>query len=425
MQNIFLLLFFCFTGESLWGAWSMPNTLSPIGVKAQAPDVAIDPSGNSTAVWMCQDPNSDVEIIQSSSHIFSKTWSQVQNISKNDTSDALDPEVQVDSYGNVVAIWEDSDGKIMGASCPLSGNWTNPIQISSSRVNASDPKLAMDASGNAVCVWIANEANQSVQASFLCGCTSWSVPTTLSGDTEDAADADVLFDPFGKAMAIWSRFDGKHSIIQSATCMPNQNWTQPLNVSTPGNNASNPHLALAGKNLVVAIWEQSNATHNSIQAASSLLEGGWSTPLKLSVDGCDAHLSVNPIASAKNTTIAIWSSFNGTNTVAQVAFFHFGNWTTAQDISQANHNIKDPQIGLDTHANGLALWSTRNGSNQVVQAACFSSGMWKPAVTLSPVHEDSRDPQLHVSQTGPAIAIWENDTTDTIQTSLWTNDEKQ
>lgn len=68
---------------------------------------------------------------------------------------ASDPQVGIDSSGNVLAVWIENN-VLMWSQKIIGKNWDSPKNLSNS--NASSPCLVVDASGNATAVWIEEDS---------------------------------------------------------------------------------------------------------------------------------------------------------------------------------------------------------------------------------------------------------------------------
>ena len=65
--------------------------------------------------------------------------------------DGFEPQVEIDSSGNVHSVWTRSDGtnfRIQYSTRTPTGAWSAPVKISDPGQGASDPQLAIDSSGN-------------------------------------------------------------------------------------------------------------------------------------------------------------------------------------------------------------------------------------------------------------------------------------
>jgi hypothetical protein len=144
-----------FTVGKGWG------TVATIDIKtgyAYDPQVGIDASGNAVAVWV-QYEHGQVDKwdnIWSNRYTAGKGWGTAILIEKNNAGSAKAPQVSVNSSGNAVAIWRQSDGtqgNIWSNRFTFGKGWGTAIKIEAGTWGVADPQVAVDTSGNAVAVW--------------------------------------------------------------------------------------------------------------------------------------------------------------------------------------------------------------------------------------------------------------------------------
>jgi hypothetical protein len=136
------------------GAWSSPLDLSAAGGNAFAPMIAMNASGDAIAVWTRFDGTNYIAQVSSMPHAGS--WSTATDLSASGF-DVNNLAVTIDSGGNAVALWDETDGTqsaVKGASCTAGGSWTTPVVVSSSGAYAYGPVASIDSAGNATALWL-------------------------------------------------------------------------------------------------------------------------------------------------------------------------------------------------------------------------------------------------------------------------------
>lgn len=151
------------TSSSLLGAaWSIPVTLSASGQNAYLSDFAIDSLGNIRAIWVRF--NGSNYILQGSNRSILGFWSSPVNISATG-QDVGWMKIAMDPQGNCVAIWDVFDGvnsKVQAARLPKNGSWTTPVDVSSAGQSAYSPSIGVDSAGNSVAVWLESDGGEYV-----------------------------------------------------------------------------------------------------------------------------------------------------------------------------------------------------------------------------------------------------------------------
>src|SRR5690606_34914802 len=75
---------------------------------ARNPQVAVDSAGNAIAVWQQSDGTRDS--IWANRYVVGTGWETATLIETDDTGAAESPQVAVDATGNAIAVWQQSDG---------------------------------------------------------------------------------------------------------------------------------------------------------------------------------------------------------------------------------------------------------------------------------------------------------------------------
>jgi uncharacterized protein YheU (UPF0270 family) len=100
--------------NSIWSArytagvgWNTATSIISGGTSVAAPQVAVDASGDAVAVWQQLDSTQN---IWTSRYSPGSGWDGAMLIEHDDAGPATGPQVAVDSIGNAVAVWAQSDG---------------------------------------------------------------------------------------------------------------------------------------------------------------------------------------------------------------------------------------------------------------------------------------------------------------------------
>ena len=189
--------------------------------------------------------------------------------------DGFRPQVEIDSSGNVHALWTRSDGtnpRIQYSTRTPSGDWSSPVNISDAGQGASEGQLAIDPSNNILAVWSRNDGtNLRIQAAFKPAAGSFGAPVTVSDPGFDAFEPQLDLDDTGKAIVVWSRFDGTNIRAQATTRTAGVGGTfaNEVTLSAPGQDANDP-VAAAGPNVDnngVAAWYRHDGSNFRVQSS--------------------------------------------------------------------------------------------------------------------------------------------------------------
>jgi PKD domain len=308
------------------GEWSEPVALSKVGVGEQAvePDIAIDAQGNVTAIWV-GGVGSEEGVVEASTLSGGGEWSAPVELS-DDSRAAWSPQLAVDPQGEVTALWvlnlvNRDEGAVQSKTLPAGGAWSSDaVDVSSSDALATNPRLALDAQGDATAVWQVKDIpgasgfHYSVQSALRVD-GDWGAPLTISREDALADKPAVTVDPDGNATVIWSFspiFTGLPTGLQTRSRTAGGSWGATTFLTTrPGGvepNESEVQLAADAQGNVTAIWGAWSVPTEVVRAARLPAGGTWSAPVNLSSTNAYSiwpSLAMDP----QGYATVLWSGF--------------------------------------------------------------------------------------------------------------------
>lgn len=307
-------------------AGSNPVTLSNLQTSNQKdtkPQIAIGNNGYSVVAWQKSDGVSSFIQAVTRNH---NEWSQPENLTLPvvDGVSNIDPQVAIDSNNNTIVVWVNVITQTIQASIrPRDCQWSLPVNLSKGGIIVSQPQVAFDLNGNPIVVWTQNDGiTRSVQTITTASNGRWKTSITLSENGYDAVNPRIALDLAGNAIVVWQGSDGVNTIIQSSLRKYNQKgyyWGAPINLSIPGEDASDPQMAVNAKGLVGVIWKRSNGANFIIQVATKYQGKPWRLPVSISMPGEDAARPQIALDIA-GSIVTTWERSNGKNSIIQSAF---------------------------------------------------------------------------------------------------------
>jgi hypothetical protein len=395
--------------------WLAPTNLSAPGRDATEPQVAVDGSGAAVAVWARS--NGSETIIQASSRPAGGAWTQAVDLSAPGRN-SKQPAVAIDPAGNAVAVWARTNGAhwvIQASSRTPAGAWTAARDISDSEGSAKEPQIVLDAGAGAIAVWSRSDGfDYIVQSAVLAPepGSSWAEPVDLSAAGEDADEPQLAVEGGGAAIAIWSRLEGTHRIAQAALRPRGGDWESADDLSDAGGNATEPQLAVDPAGGATAVWSRVVGTLGTIQSAEMSAGGGWSEAVDLSGAGDDA--TEPQVARAGGRALAAWSLGGaGPDSAIQSREEPIGGvWQPTQDLTQPAlaQTVASPQVASDPNGNVAAVWMRTAGSPTVIEGRTKpAGGAWSGLGELSELGESAVEPQVALGATGDGASVWSRD----------------
>ncbi|MCB1110291.1 MAG: hypothetical protein KDK64_04865 [Chlamydiia bacterium] len=384
-----------------------PFQISQSGQSASNAELCVTDTGNAVAVWTRSDgANNRIQGAQFS--IATDSWTIPVTLSSVGIT-ASTPAICCDSSGNAVTVWvETGPGNIRSARYnAATGTWSAPINIALGAIAPADPQVSCDPNGNALAVWhIFSGGFTVIQASrFNVGTMTWSAPTTLSAPGVTANDAEISVDDTGDAVAIWQR----GGVIQSSSFdVGTLTWTAAVDISSGGSTTTAPQVGVSAAGDAIAIWERSAPSVDIRAARYNKGAGTWSAPVSIVAS---AAVNQDPILAVNDSlqALAVWEGFDGVTVTIRAASFNptTNTWSAVQDVDPGVTTI-DTDVAIDNSGNGVAVFE-RFAPPQEGFASCFDlvTNSWSTPVMISSPGENINNPQVQAASSGiVAIALF-------------------
>ena len=371
-------------GGSSWG----PTTnLSAAGGSASEVQITGSTDGTKlTAIWRRYIyPNRVIQTASSTDGGI--TWSDPVDLSAPDPNIAR-PQITSSADGTkLTAIWRGyiyPNQVIQVASSTNSGTtWTTPANLSPTSQQADGPLITTSADGTKLtAIWaLYDGAHWLTQtASSTNGGTSWTSPIILSAPGGHALNQMMSGNTDGSRLTlVWVRSNGTHYIVQTASSTNGGGtWTTPTDLSAVGANGYQPQITSSTDGTkLTAIWQRLEGGRWFAQVTSSTDSGSnWTAPLVVSAPNQDA-VWPQITGSADGTKLtAIWRH-EGTHKIIQATSSIDGGttWTVPVDLSAPGQHAYGPQVaGSGDGTKLLAAWYRSNGSHDIVQVASLGGG---------------------------------------------------
>ena len=309
----------------------------------------VEHNGDLTIAYVYYDP--DDPILQNT-EIFTTTYDGVSfsmpTAIMDDTRAEFNPQLAVDSSGNIVAVWErvkatdfnSTEISDMAAQMEIvysvsrSGNWSEPVALTNNGYLDHQPLLLQAGNGSLMLIWEANTGNELVP--------TLSSPDTIYYATWDGSGwstPQVAF--FGLSNAF--KFDGSYWGTGAILV-----WTQDMD----GN--------LSTLNDQEIFYGRYGST-------------GWGDPIRLT-DNNVSDCSPKVVGTDDANIFLLWLH---DNEVVRLTDFGSGSFETVRPES-TEAGLTDFQIALDNHDHLVLLWSAQdeNGTDIFYSAFDPVHNMW-------------------------------------------------
>jgi hypothetical protein len=308
------------------GAWSTPVDLSvdtsvDPSQLTDVPQVAVDAAGIVTATWSrfeAKPSEAFKHVVQAATRLTDGTWTAPVDLSAPGQY-ARTTDLAVDPAGNATVIWV-AGSLVQTATRPAGGTWGAPVDVSTIAGPRANPRIVVDPGGTATAVWGTFTTTYGIQTATRAPGGAWTAPADLSAPGQDTFDTpELAADRRGTVTALWQRHDGSGWIVTSATRPAGGAWTTPVDLSATGHDAWDPQVAVDPAGNATAVWsladEPMQDSARTVQAARRTAAGEWTAPVDLSRGGTAWNPQVALDSFGNATTV--WSHNDGSGYVVE------------------------------------------------------------------------------------------------------------
>lgn len=429
------------------GTWSPGSTQPSPAIAIGAPKISYDAAGNGIAVW-----TSGANVFTQRYTRASDTWGAISLLSPPATPWSLAVQgtasLSVDSGGDALVAWLQSEGAYAAKYDAASGAWSAPELIGASTSYAGEQVVAAIRGGTAAVLW-ADANNHGLRATrwtghawvtdvlptgasgpgvisqlrmsidgvgnitivptvgydtaymsrFNAASGQWSNPTALEGGAAARYYLDSAFDANGDGFALWGA--GSELSVRRYTAATNT-WGDAIVVSAQAYRYGTPALSVDASGNAVVVWNDDDngerslkARHYSAATASwsgdAVLAAGGGSPLSITMQGASAVVGF-----VRSQGLHV-SRFDGTS------------WSAAQRVDSDSREVTEASVTMDASGNVAAIWRQRGdlGADTVfVNRFIGALNAWSGAVARTTPAFDSLNPQIVFDGNGNAWAGW-------------------
>lgn len=415
------------------GRWLPPSMLSPAGLNAGAPHVAVAPDGTTTAAWSRWLPGGSGKVwthsvapavVQVGTRRPGGRFGAPVNVSdgEEDALGGLD-QLAVGADGTTAAVWSQYDGltyTVWASTRPPHGTFRPQVRLSAPDQSASASRVAVAPDGTTTVVWLIQSPGASglpyghstVQASTAPPDGTFGPAVELAGG-HDHSGLRVAAAANGATTVAWLCGCGVDSIVQTTTRNPGGRFGMPVDLSVPGQVAHDPELAVAADGTTTVVWSGGVASpvgRFGLQATTSMPGGTFGPPVHVSAPARADHPVQPDIAVGPNgATTVLWSRSDSVSAPIQSATRRNGDSFGKPVGVPGSRGGRRPQLAIGADGTMTAVWvAPLPAYRSTVRASTRLPGRrFGVAVALSPLRSRAEGyPQVAVGPDGGATAVW-------------------
>jgi hypothetical protein len=276
------------------------------------------------------------------------------------------------------------------------GDWSPPLNLSTSAVHTEGASIAADSMGRIHVVW--SEGGEILHR-FWDG-AAWSPAAYVASGTwpDLAGDADG-----GVHLVFANRFDANDDIYFTSW-QPAVGWDLPLNLSEGAGVSTSPRLAIAPDHSVAVVWSAQSAGRDLIYLARSTSGSLWaSAPIP------NAH-GTHPVvafAAAGDLLVAWQEPYDDLGSPTEVFFSQQtgSQWTLPVDVSASPDTDSClPSLAVGRGGAHLA-WQETGPEGQAVYQSRMTPGEWSAPQRRSGSTE-ALAPAMGFDLSGEGHVVW-------------------
>jgi len=301
--------------ENIWanrftnGSWGTAEIIDGLGGSAIEPKIAVNSNGDAIAVWDQFDGTRN--------HIFynrftNGSWGGYGSIQTSFSGESSKPQVTIDLNGNANVVWFDrssSNITSIWANRLTNGSWATAEMIETAPIDAENLQIAADPKGNVIAVWDQSDGTRTnIWANRYHFLNGWGTAELIeTNDTGRAIQPQIAMSSTNNFTVVWVHNDGLHDKVGTNRFTPN-GWGIAELIETV-NASSNPQIAVDPNGNAIAVWHQIGGTADDCWF-SRYSNNSWSTAelIETSPGNVDApQISVG----LNGHATAVWRQTNG------------------------------------------------------------------------------------------------------------------
>ena len=403
-------------------AWTEPLEISPSGVTAVEPQIAVDHSGNATAVWVAK-PGSHEEIVSSYRPAGGLWETPVTLISE--PWECRDPQLDVNPSGAAAVVADCAFAGTLRAAYRPAGTtaWDASVEVTGS-TGASEPSAAVDDAGRAIAVW-EKASDHTVHSSYRLAGTAmaWGSAQQVSPAGKVSTEPDMAMNPTGLAVAVWNQEETVEpkQRIETASRLPEaaSTWSAELKLgqTLPTNTYSREPAVAINAEARSAVWSFEVTTSSNPWELRSAWGSGcnfcsWGGSLSSGPSDGVSDVEVPRVAVDEHgRTVAVWRAYDGQFGIqASTTEFVNGSWSSPLSIGPGGtvDLEAEPQVAIDPEGAAVILWGENGGHGDAIMATSRSAGGSFSPVPGTQIRTGAagRDPRVAMDTAGDAVATW-------------------
>ncbi len=377
------------------------------------PIVASNPAGDTAIEWRRENElNETLSGVEATTRRRgSRSWSPPTVLKATPQGGAYAPQLSIDSGGNVDAIWH-GVGSLEAAERPATGSWASAgfISRAGEEVETGQSARLAAARREAKVVFLSRQGRMFTIQVATRGPQGWRAPHRLASSQYPFQQPQIAVDASGRAVVAWVRAGrGSRALLQTLALRANGKTTgSPRTVASRRGRIRELHLAANARGEVVLLWRfQAGKATNAVEAASGALNDARFTRAAVVARGSDSELTGTIDAQGEAIVGFTHAASARPPTVQAATRLRHGRWSTPRPIVPGR-GTTEPQLSADPSGGPpVAVWTAGppgSHTGTIEASVSDSRSRWQAPLVLS--GPGGFSPSVAVSASGGATAAW-------------------
>lgn len=284
--------------------------ISPSGQISATADVASDANGDTVVTWINFSFNTDATQARTISS--RGVLGPVRTLSGASFPEAEAPQVAIDLTGDAVVTWArngkngEAEDQVQARAMTVAGSLGPLLNLSDPATRAAEPQVAMDDDGDTTFTWLRFDGvRDRIEARRMNNAGVLQAPVTVS-NTRSAQTPQVATDSDGDSVFAWETFDTNVDRILARRMALGGGLTGIQQVSALGGEAFAPQVARDAAGASVFTWLRFDGVADRVQARAMNAAGSLQPVVDLSPPGVDGETPQIDMAAATGLAAATW-----------------------------------------------------------------------------------------------------------------------
>lgn len=299
-------------------SWGVAEKIESDAGFVITPQIIVDGAGNVTAVWR-QDNLPFDNLWANRYDVVANAWGTAEKIETENLGTAFSAVLNIDTGGNVTAIWPQNDGtrdNLWANRYTVGSGWgvAEKIEVEDLGNISFQKRLVVDNNNNVTAVWSQNNgARDNLWANRYTAGVGWGVAGKI--ETEDLGNTtlvNVLIDNSGNITPIWLQNDGLYNNLWANRYSTGSGWGAAEKIDTEDLGSmffSNQVLDSAGN--ITTVWSQSDGVINNFWTNRYTVGSGWGVAGKIETEDLGDVKSGRLVIDSSDNITAVWSQNDG------------------------------------------------------------------------------------------------------------------